>query len=82
MSVFIPDVRVGQPIAFGGVAVFPLYSERSLLPDGDSTSGYALAHEAMAVGTVAVREVLGLDRVALRRLPGIGPGLPSFFVVD
>jgi len=57
MSVSIPDVRVGEPNVCGGVAVFPLYSERSLLPDGDSTSGYALAHEAMAAGTVVVREV-------------------------
>jgi hypothetical protein len=32
--------------------------------------------------TVAVRETLGLDRVALRRLPGIGPGLPSYLVIE
>jgi hypothetical protein len=63
MSVSIPDVRVGQPIVSDGVAVFPLYSERSLFPDGDSTSGYALAHEAMAAGTVAVREVSELGLV-------------------
>jgi hypothetical protein len=34
-----------------------LYSEHSLLPDGDGTSGYELAHEAMAAGNVVVREV-------------------------
>jgi hypothetical protein len=32
--------------------------------------------------TVALREVFGLDRYALKRLPGIGPGLPSFVVID
>ena len=64
MNVSIPGVRVGQPIACGGVAVFPLYSERSLLADGDSTSGYALAHEAMAAGTVVVREVCELGSVS------------------
>jgi len=57
MSVSIPDVRVGEPIVCGGVAVFPLYFERSLTPDGDGTLGYALAQEAMAAGKVAVREV-------------------------
>jgi hypothetical protein len=28
-----------------------------------------------------VREVLGLDRYAIRRLPDIGPGMPCFLVV-
>jgi hypothetical protein len=37
--------------------VFPLFVERSPSPDCDSTSDYALAHEAMAAGKVAVREV-------------------------
>ena len=32
--------------------------------------------------TVAVREVLGLDRVALRRPAGIGPGLPSYLEIE
>jgi hypothetical protein len=32
--------------------------------------------------TVAVREVLGLDRYAIQRLPHIGPGMPCFLVVE
>ena len=32
--------------------------------------------------TVAVREVLGLDRVALRRPAGFGPGLPSYLEIE
>lgn len=32
--------------------------------------------------TTAVREVLGLDTYAIRRLPGIGPGMPSYLVID
>ena len=32
--------------------------------------------------TLAVREVLGLDRIALRRPPGIGPGLPSYMEIE
>lgn len=32
--------------------------------------------------TIAVREALGLDRVALRRPPGFGPGLPSFLEIE
>jgi hypothetical protein len=32
--------------------------------------------------TVAVREVLGLDRIALRRPAGTGPGLPSYMEIE
>jgi len=32
--------------------------------------------------TVALREVLGLDRVALRRPAGFGPGLPSYLEIE
>lgn len=32
--------------------------------------------------TTAVREVFGLDRYAIRRLPGIGPGMPSYLVIE
>jgi hypothetical protein len=32
--------------------------------------------------TVAVREVLGLDRYAIQRLPHTGPGMPCFLVVE
>jgi hypothetical protein len=52
MCVRIPEVRVGEPVCCGGVAVFPLFAEHSLFgPD------YVLAHEAMEMGTVTVREV-------------------------
>ena len=51
------------------------------------TRGSVLGFDELNCGefpgeTIALREVLGLDRYALRRLPGIGPGLPSFLVVD
>jgi hypothetical protein len=32
--------------------------------------------------TLAVKEVLGLDRYAIRRVPGVNPGMPSYLVVD
>lgn len=51
----IPEVRVGQPTRCGALAVLPLYPERTLLPD--RTCDYALAHEAIAAGTLIVREV-------------------------
>jgi len=38
-----------------GLAVFPLYSERGLLSEGDPE--YVVAHEAMEAGTCVVREV-------------------------
>jgi len=57
MCVSIPEVRVGEPNLCGGIAVFPLYSERPVFPNGGSTSGYALVHEAMAAGKIVVREV-------------------------
>ena len=52
MSVFIPDIRIGEPQTCGGVAVFPLFAEQS--PHG--TLDYLLSDEAMAVGTLTVQE--------------------------
>jgi hypothetical protein len=51
MCVEIPDVRIGEPQVCGGVTVFPLFAERS------SSLDYLLADEAMAAGTLVVREV-------------------------
>ena len=52
MCLKIPDIRVGEPTVCGGVAVFPLFSERSLFG-----VDYILADEAMQHGTLAVTEV-------------------------
>jgi Macrocin-O-methyltransferase (TylF) len=51
------------------------------------TRGSVLGFDELNCGefpgeTVALREVLGLDRVALRRPPGFGPGLPSYLVME
>lgn len=32
--------------------------------------------------TLAVKEVFGLDRYAIRRVPGVNPGMPSYLVID
>ncbi len=32
--------------------------------------------------TLAVKEVLGLDRYAIRRVPGVNPGMPSYLVIE
>jgi hypothetical protein len=53
MCVEIPDVRVGEPSVCNGVAVFPLFAELPL----DRSLDYLLASEAMAAGTLSVREV-------------------------
>ena len=57
MSIHFPEIRVGEPTICGGIAVFLLFAERSLPPDGNGICDYALAAEAMAAGTVAVSEV-------------------------
>jgi hypothetical protein len=51
------------------------------------TRGSVLGFDELNCGefpgeTVAVREVLGLDRVALRRPAGTGPGLPSYLEIE
>ena len=58
MNLSFPEVRVGEPMRCDGLTVFPLYAERSLFgPD------YILAHEAMASGTVTVREVSSVGSI-------------------
>ncbi len=50
----LPDVRVGEPIRFGGISLFPLSSGASLFPGRNVD--YVLSHEAMERGTVTVTE--------------------------
>ena len=57
MCMTMPDVRVGEPLSCGSLAVFPLFSERSLFAEDENRLEYLLAHEAMARGTVVVTEV-------------------------
>ena len=52
MNPSFPEVRAGEPMHCGALTVFPLYPERCLF-----SLEYLLASEAMAVGTVVVREV-------------------------
>ena len=52
MNPSFPEVRAGEPMHCGTLTVFPLYPERCLF-----SLEYLLASEAMAVGTVVVREV-------------------------
>ena len=51
----IPEIRVGEPVQCGALAVVPLFTERTLFPHG--TLDYLLSDEAMEMGTCAVREV-------------------------
>jgi hypothetical protein len=51
MELSVPEVRVGEPMLCGGLAVSPLFAEPESAPD------YLLACEAMAAGTLTVREV-------------------------
>ena len=50
-----PELRVGEPTRCGTLAAFPLYAERTLLPD--RTLDYVLSHEAQGAGTCVVREL-------------------------
>jgi hypothetical protein len=50
MSALFPDVRVGEPIRFEGLSMFPLYAAPH------PAVGYILSHEAMDQGTVIVTE--------------------------
>ena len=59
MNLPIPEIRVGPPMCCEGLAVFPLYAGRSSL----FAPEYVLAHEAMALGTVTVREVSSVGSV-------------------
>jgi hypothetical protein len=51
MSVHIPKVRVGKPLQFESLTVFPIFTEE------DSGIDYVLAEEAIKNGTVEVKEV-------------------------
>jgi len=79
MNLHIPDIQVGQPMCCGGVAVFPLFAERSLFPDGTGSCDYALAGEAMVAGTVAVSEVSEKGEVPALMVDNCGE-LPVLFV--
>ena len=56
MNFYIPEIQVGDPSVCGNVAVLPLFSGLSF-SGGDLALDYLLAHEALAAGTVEVREV-------------------------
>ncbi len=73
MCVEITDVRVGEPQACGGVTAFPLFADHS------SSLDYLLAGEAMAAGTLAVREVSEAGEI-LCLLIDNGGDRPALFV--
>ena len=54
-DISIPEIRVGDPVHCGALAVFPLFAERTLFPSG--TLNYLLSDEAQEAGTCTVREV-------------------------
>ena len=55
MNIPIPQIRVGEPVRCGALAVIPLFTERqTLFPD--DTLDYLVADEAMAAGTCTVTE--------------------------
>ena len=51
MSVQIPEVRVGEPLRFEALTVFPLFT------DSDSPVEYDLSDEAISSKTLTVEEV-------------------------
>jgi hypothetical protein len=53
----MPEIRVGEPLRCGALAVFPLFSQHSMFSEEESHLDYLLAHEAMERGAVAVTEV-------------------------
>ena len=53
MKLPFPEVRVGEPMCCGEMTVFPLFAE----PSAGISLDYLLAYEAMAAGTLTVREV-------------------------
>ena len=52
----IPEIRAGEPVRCGALAVFPLFTERRTL-FSDGALDYLLADEAVGLGTCVVREV-------------------------
>ena len=77
MCVEITDVRVGEPQVCGGVTVFPLFTVLPLFPD--KSPDYVLASEAMAAGTLAVREVSEAGEVPCLLVDN-GGSRPALFV--
>jgi hypothetical protein len=51
-----PELRIGSPTRCGVLEAFPLYAERTLLPD--RTFDYILSHEAQEAGICVVRELV------------------------
>lgn len=49
----MPDLRVGDPVRHGRLAVFPLFPAAETTP----SAGYCLSDEALATGTALVEEV-------------------------
>ena len=47
-ELLFPEIRAGEPVPCGGLAVFPLYPERSLFPE--DTVDYLLSDEAIGQG--------------------------------
>ncbi len=73
MCVKIPDVRVGEPQACGGVAVFPLFADHSFSLD------YQLSDEAIVAGTLIVQEVSEIGEVPCLLVDNNGDR-PALFV--
>ena len=54
-NIFIPEIRFGEPVRCGALAVFPLYAERRTLFPDDHLD-YLLSDEAMAQGACTAVE--------------------------
>ncbi len=76
-DVTIPDVRVGEPVRCGALAVVPLYHEPFLFPD--RTLDYLLSDEAQEAGMCAVWEVSPEGKVGEVLVENSGDQ-PVFFV--
>ena len=51
MSFMLPKVRIGEPLRYEALSVFPLYS------DGNGSVEYRLSEEAIASEAVTVKEL-------------------------
>jgi hypothetical protein len=76
-ELLFPEVRAGEAVACGGLAVFPLYPERSLFPE--DTVDYLLSDEAQRAGTCTVREMSKIGVVGQVVVQNIGDH-PVLFV--
>lgn len=63
-DLFIPEIRVGEPVLCGALAVYPLFAERRTL-FADSTLDYLLSDQAMAAGTCTVVETGMVSKVVV-----------------